>query len=235
MPKRRTAVQYLAASAIALGIAIMFWSYFSAQPQMPAQDPAVQGISLQTPASTPSPSASPGASGSSGASSSPGSTEPSVGPSVGPASKSPPLAVYLRRPHYANKVGTITLPSLHLSWPIFEGTTAKLLARGVGHFRQSVLPGEGDNSVVSGHRATVFNRLGELHKGDQIFVKTSAGTFTYRVRSFRIVKRTNRTVIVSSKTPVLTLTTCWPFNHFGTTTQAFIVSADLVASRLASK
>ncbi len=225
MPKRRDAVQYLAASAIALGIAIMFWSYFSAQPQMPAQDPAVQGASLQTPASTPSPSASPGAS------SSPGSTDPSVGP----AGNSAPLAVYLRRPRYANKVGTITLPSLHLSWPIFEGTTAKQLARGVGHFRQSVLPGERDNSVLSGHRATVFNRLGELHKGDQIFVKTSAGTFTYRVRSFRVVKRTNRTVIVSSKTPVLTLTTCWPFNHFGTTTQAFIVSADLVASRLASK
>ncbi len=40
---------------------------------------------------------------------------------------------------------------------------------------------------------------------------------------------------LATKTAVLTLTTCWPFDHIGTTTQAFIVSADLVASKLAAK
>ena len=168
-----------------------------------------------------------------------------VQPSASPSSAAPnaavvpseqasvALAVYSRRPHYGNKVGTITLPTLHLSWAIYEGTTDKQLARGVGHFRQSVLPGEKNNAVLSGHRTTVFNRLGQLHKADQIFVKTTAGVFTYRVRSFSIVKRTSRKVIVRTKTAVLTLTTCWPFDHIGTTTQAFIVRADLVASKLA--
>ncbi len=143
--------------------------------------------------------------------------------------------LYAKRPSYATKIGTITLPTLRLSWAIFEGTSASQLARGVGHYRQSVLPGEKNNSVLSGHRSTVFNRLGELRKNNLIYVKTSAGTFTYRVRSFRIVRRTTRTVIVPTKTAVLTLTTCWPFNHFGTTTQAFIVSADLIASTLSAK
>ena len=69
----------------------------------------------------------------------------------------------------------------------------------------------------------------------RLFVKTSAGVFTYRVRSFSVVKRTSRKVIVPTKTAVLTLTTCWPFNHIGKTTQAFIVRADLVASILTAK
>jgi sortase (surface protein transpeptidase) len=39
-------------------------------------------------------------------------------------------------------VGSLTLPSLHLSWSFYEGTTEKQLALGIGHFRRSVLQGE---------------------------------------------------------------------------------------------
>ena len=137
----------------------------------------------------------------------------------------PPL--YSSRPKLNERIGTITLPTLNLSWPIFEGTTSVQLDKGVGHYLQSVLPGEVDNSVLSGHRTSVFNRLGELKIGDEIFVKTSAGVFTYRVELTRVVKRTDRTVIVPTPTAVLTLTTCWPFNHVGITTQAYIVTATL--------
>jgi sortase A len=140
--------------------------------------------------------------------------------------------LYSAKPRNGSKVGTITLPTLDLSWPIFEGTSDHQLARGVGHYRGSVLPGMPDNSVLSGHRTTVFNRLGELKVGDAILVKTSAGTFTYQVRSFRIVKRTNRTVIVPTDTAVLTVTTCYPFNNIGVTDHAFVVSADLIDSQL---
>ena len=137
----------------------------------------------------------------------------------------PPL--YSSRPKLNDRIGTITLPTLNLSWPIFEGTTSAQLDKGVGHYVQSVLPGEVDNSVLSGHRTSVFNRLGELKVGDEIYVKTSAGVFTYRVELTRVVKRTDRTVIVPTPTAVLTLTTCWPFNHVGITTQAYIVTATL--------
>lgn len=136
--------------------------------------------------------------------------------------------LYWSRPKVGTRIGTITLPSLKLSWPIFEGTSDAQLAKGVGHFTKSVLPGELDNSVLSGHRTSVFNRLGQLKLGDKILVKTKAGTFTYQVRKFRIVKRTDKTVIVPTPTAVLTLTTCYPFNNIGFTTKAFIVVADLV-------
>lgn len=165
-----------------------------------------------------------------------------VQPSISPSdSESPPeviptpaapIILYPNPPALNEKVGTITLPSLNLSWPIFEGTTETQLRKGVGHFVGSVLPGIRDNSVLSGHRTTVFNRLGELAESDIILVKTSAGTFTYEVRSFRVVDRDDRTVITPRQTAVLTLTTCYPFNNIGRTTDAFIVTADLIASQL---
>jgi len=141
-----------------------------------------------------------------------------------------PKVLYPLTPTQGQKIGTVTFPSLKLSWPIFEGTADSQLAKGVGHYIDSVLPGIKDNTVLSGHRMTVFNRLGELAKGDDVLVKTSAGLFVYEVVSFRIVSRKDRTVIVPTKSAVLTLTTCWPFNHEGKTYQAFIVRAKLVES-----
>jgi sortase A len=138
------------------------------------------------------------------------------------------VVTYAERPSLGDKIGTITLPTLDLSWPIFEGTTESQLSKGVGHFIGSVLPGVEDNSVLSGHRTTVFNRLGELSIGDLILVETSVGISSYQVARFRIVPRTDRTVIVPTPEAVLTLTTCYPFNHIGYTTDAFIVSANLI-------
>jgi sortase A len=154
--------------------------------------------------------------------------QPSASTTVPPARPEPVAeALYSRRPELNERIGTITLPTLKLSWPIFEGTTNQQLDKGVGHYVNSVLPGVTDNSVLSGHRTSVFNRLGELKIGDEIYVETSAGVFTYRVELTRVVKRTDRTVIVPTSTAILTLTTCWPFNHAGITTQAYIVTASL--------
>ena len=139
-------------------------------------------------------------------------------------------ALYTRRPDIGEKIGTITLESLDLSWPIFEGTEEAQLARGVGHYTKSVLPGMDDNTILAGHRNTVFNRLGELEAGDLILVKTSAGIFTYEVAGFKVVSRSDKTVIMPSEAGTLTLTTCYPFNNIGTTTDAFIVTANLIES-----
>jgi sortase A len=151
---------------------------------------------------------------------------------ITPAPIETPFAAYPVKPKQGEKIGTITLPSLGLSWPVYEGTGDSQLAKGVGHYVGSVLPGVKDNTVLSGHRMTVFNRLGELSKNDDVYVRTSAGLFVYQVLSFRVVNRTDRTVIVPDSAAILTLTTCWPFNHEGKTYQAFIVRARLVESFL---
>jgi sortase A len=152
------------------------------------------------------------------------SSSPTAVPSTEPTYA---YASYANYPRAGARIGTITLPTLKLSWPIYQGTTDSELAKGVGHYAKSVLPGQNDNSVLSGHRTTVFNKLGQLKRGQLILVKTSAGTFTYKVRAFRVVLKTDRTVIVPTTHAVLTLTTCYPFNNFGATTHAFVVSADL--------
>jgi sortase A len=141
-----------------------------------------------------------------------------------------PLAIYDPYPELGAKIGTITLESLDLSWPIFEGTEEAQLALGVGHYIGSVLPGVIDNSILSGHRTTVFARLGELEVGDRILVKTNVGTFVYVITRFDVVSRDDQTVIQPSDDPILTLTTCFPFGAIGVTTKAYIVTADLVSS-----
>ena len=141
-----------------------------------------------------------------------------------------PVVLYPVTPIEGEYLGTLSLPSLDLHWPVFEGTSEEQLSQGVGHFSGSVLPGIRDNSVLSGHRTTVFRKLGELVEGDLILVETSAGVFTYQVRDFRVVDKTAKDVIVPTDTAVLTLTTCFPFYSPIPTTQVFIVTADLVDS-----
>jgi len=141
-----------------------------------------------------------------------------------------PTAEYDPYPDLGDKVGTITLDSLGLSWPIYEGTDAERLALGVGHYIRSVLPGVVDNSILSGHRDTVFAKIGELEAGDLILVETSAGIFTYQMTDSKIVDRSDQTVIQPSDDAQLTLTTCYPFKAIGATTQAYILSAKLISS-----
>ena len=133
--------------------------------------------------------------------------------------------VGIRRGDY---LGKITIPALKETLPIYQGTENAQLKMGIGHYERSVLPGVTDNSVLSGHRDSVFSQLGRLKVGQLLTVETVAGKFTYKISRFRIVGANDRTVIVPTKTAVLTLTTCYPFNYIGSAPKRFIVSADLV-------
>lgn len=127
--------------------------------------------------------------------------------------------------------GTLTFQDLDQTWPIYQGTSPFQLDKGVGHHLESVLPGQLDNAVLAGHRETVFNSLGDLELGQIVSISTAAGAFDYKIREFKIVQRTDKTVIVPTETPVLTLITCYPINYIGVTNRSFIVVADLVAIR----
>lgn len=142
----------------------------------------------------------------------------------------PAKAIYPVCPAEGDNIGILTFPALNLKLPLLQGTGAKTLNKGVGHFAQSVLPGETDNCVVSGHCDTVFRQLGKLKVGDQLIVQTSAGTFTYEVNGMRIVPADDKTVIVPTDHAVLTMTTCYPFNAPGYYPERYIVSANLVKS-----
>lgn len=142
-----------------------------------------------------------------------------------PAPDTPLYPVY---PAQGDNIGTLTIPALEQKLPIIEGTGTEELKKGVGHFIQSVLPGVEDNCVLSGHRDTVFTRLGELKIGDRLIVQTSAGTFTYEIKRIRIVDKDDKTVIVPTDHAVLTVTTCYPFDFIGNAPDRYILVADLV-------
>lgn len=133
-----------------------------------------------------------------------------------------------QRPKQGDQVGFLQIPKIDIQVPVFEGTYEEELANGVGHYSRSVLPGEPDNSVLSGHRDTVFRRLGELKKGDLLQVRTKQGLFVYRVTKTWVTDANDRSVIVSHDKPILTLTTCYPFSYFGPAPDRFIVQSELI-------
>ncbi|MEY9863240.1 sortase A [Catenulispora sp. GAS73] len=70
---------------------------------------------------------------------------------------------------------------------VVEGTTGADLARGPGHVRYTVLPGQPGVSVLMGRRATFgapFAGLPRLRIGDKINITTGEGSYTYTVNAF---------------------------------------------------
>ncbi|AXN38723.1 class D sortase [Peribacillus butanolivorans] len=140
--------------------------------------------------------------------------------------------LYDTRPETGDLIGELYIPKLEATLPIYHGTNEDELEKGVGHFAESVLPGEMDNSVLSGHRDTIFRKLGEVGKGDLLITKTEAGTFTYKVRKVRIVDADDRTVIVPKPKSTLTVTTCYPFSYIGNAPERYVLIADLLKSEI---
>jgi sortase A len=138
------------------------------------------------------------------------------------------IILYPVRPKIGENMGKLKIPKLKQIIPIIEGADEDELKKGVGHFFQSVLPGERNNSVLSGHRDTVFRQLGKLKIGDELITETSAGTFTYIIRKTRIVHKDDKTVIVPTEQAVLTVTTCYPFRYIGDAPDRYIIIADLI-------
>jgi sortase A len=123
--------------------------------------------------------------------------------------------------------------------PLVEGTSAKELAEGLGHYVGTAGPGEVGNFAIAGHRTTYGKPLAEidtLRTGDRIVVETAQGWTVYAVSSHEIVRPWQGEVIapvpgrpgVTPTKAVLTLTSCHP--RFSAK-QRWIVHADLVEER----
>src|SRR4051812_44933485 len=62
------------------------------------------------------------------------------------------------------------------SIPVVQGTDLDLLSRGVGHYKDSAMPGRVGNFAVAGHRKThgePFRYLDAMRTGDPIVVETA--------------------------------------------------------------
>lgn len=131
------------------------------------------------------------------------------------------------RPKKGEHFADLVIPRLNAKMPIIEGTNEDELERGVGHYAGSVLPGEPDNAVLSGHRDTVFRQMGKMQLGDELQVDTAQGTFVYVIKKMWKTDAQDRTVIVPREKPILTLTTCYPFSYIGPAPERYIIEAHL--------
>lgn len=125
-------------------------------------------------------------------------------------------------------IGEIYFPSLNQRVAILEGTQRKQLQKGAGHYTGSAAVGASGNSVLAGHRDTVFRFLGNLKAHDGIEIETADGKFIYEVTGSTIVDGEERGAIKQSSTPVLTLITCYPFSYAGPAPERYLLSASLI-------
>jgi sortase A len=130
------------------------------------------------------------------------------------------------KPDVGEVVGTLTIPSIDAELPIVEGTDEDELENGVGHYKSSAYPLQNEQIVLSGHRDTVFRKMGEVKIGDELIVKLPYGTFTYVIEGTKIVEADDTTIIKStSPNEELVLTTCYPFSYVGNAPDRYIVTA----------
>ncbi|MDM5330800.1 class D sortase [Neobacillus sp. CF12] len=129
-------------------------------------------------------------------------------------------------PKFGDTVGLLTIPKIKSELAIVEGTDPNDLKKGVGHYKGSYFPGENGQIVLSGHRDTVFRRLGELKPGDIFEVAMPNGKFKYELTNTKIVDADDRSIITLQNTQEeLIVITCYPFRFVGNAPQRYIIYA----------
>lgn len=127
-------------------------------------------------------------------------------------------------PPYGTVLATVTIPRLGtdvVDTPVIQGITDDILAKGLGHFPETALPGQVGNFALAGHRTThgaEMDNIDRLRVGDFVYVKTADNWYIYRLFRDRIVTPEDYWVVDAApfgevpgmSTHLITLTTCHP-------------------------
>ncbi len=138
---------------------------------------------------------------------------------------------YLSYLNYSDHmIGSVKIPSIDVSLPIYHGTYEEELQKGIGHLFGSSLPvgGEGTHAVLTGHsglsNATMFDNLPKLRQGDEIYLLVAGQKLKYVVTTTDVVipTQTDSLLPVEGK-DLITLITCTPY---GINTHRLLVHAE---------
>ena len=129
-------------------------------------------------------------------------------------------------------MGSIEIPEIDVSLPIYHGTDESVLQVAVGHLEWSSLPvgGEGTHCVLSGHRglpsAKLFTHLDKLEKGDTFLLCILDEVLTYEVDQILIVEPQETAALqIEPGKDYCTLVTCTPY---GINTHRLLVTASRI-------
>ena len=133
-------------------------------------------------------------------------------------------------PGTGEPIGVLEIPRLGLSSVVIEGDEAAALLVGVGHLADTPLPWTDGNSVFAAHRDTFFRPLEHIRRNDIIRFSPSDDEIEYVVTGTRIVAADEVGVMAPTRSPRLTLITCYPFTYIGNAPKRFVVTAERVRS-----
>jgi len=106
-------------------------------------------------------------------------------------------------------IGTLKIPELDLSVKIYDGTTNSVLAKGVGHFKDTSI--WNGNVCLAAHNRGTNDYFGEIHEldyGDEIKLTTKKGTRTYKVYSIKKISVNDTSRLQGTADNIITLITC---------------------------
>jgi len=119
---------------------------------------------------------------------------------------------------YEGIMGYIEIPKIAVELPIYHGTSAAVLEKGIGHLEMTAFPigGVGNHSVLTGHtglpKAELFTDLVDMELEDVFYIKVLNEVLAYQVDQINIVEPSN----ANDLKPVpgedyVTLATCTPY------------------------
>ena len=144
----------------------------------------------------------------------------------------PQYQEYLSQLDLNDVMATVKIPSIDVNLPIYHGTDAATLDKGVGHLFGTALPvgGESTHTVLTGHTglgtATIFDELTSVQMGDYFYIETAGRHLKYQVTDIRVVlpNETETLNKVEGK-DLATLITCTPY---GVNTHRLLVTGERV-------
>ena len=133
----------------------------------------------------------------------------------------------------------ITVPKIKAQAPLIldvdpwnESVYKEALKKGVAHAKGTPLPGESGRSFIFAHSSgnpleqtnynTVFLKLGELDRGDEVEIKRDDKVYTYSVTQKKIVWPTEIEYLKETGPDGIIIQTCWPI---GTSLKRLLVFA----------
>lgn len=127
-------------------------------------------------------------------------------------------------------IAMLQIPKINLEAVVAEGTSDHIIKYAVGHFENTVRPGETGNCALIGHRnfetGEFFLNVHKLEKNNDIIVITSSGKFTYKVKEQYEVEPEQTSILNNTKETMLTLITCSWNGKKRLVTTALLVSTE---------
>lgn len=115
-------------------------------------------------------------------------------------------------------MGYVSIPKIQVNLPIYHGTGADSLERGIGHLLGSSLPigGEDTHSILTAHSGMatqkMFSDLPLLTEGDVFYLNVLGETLAYQVDQINTVLPHDTTYLgIEQGMDICTLVTCTPF------------------------